>query len=440
MIGQDDPTGAAASPDGSVPPSAAPFGGWRPRVDIAPALGGGPGQDFGSGEKASGMVAGTEARDPARMWSIAGSWPSAGSPPELPSDPAAPGPSPVSGQVPGLDVRPQTPAEPDAEDPLRAALRYRDLLGASDVARARAGRDAHHRRQGSRAQARRSRAAAADIRSRVEGVWAQVAEPLAQYGLTDLDQLRPTESAAGPGSSGSSGRVALTKGGASGPAGGAARGGAGRPGRSGAAVGRRRAGRPLARAGRAQPEAGGGPDGPRGDRTRRRRGVAGGMVAGQDGPVDPRTAPREAYELCLDAMSKAAELRAVTKGAASASAGLMTALASLLSLCVIGLLRVFAHAPGLPCLVGAALVATGLVAAAAGVEVGAKVLARAGVLGAGCAAVAILATFQLAPTGAVAVAGSLVALAAAARFGLGLGAPAEQQPTAGPRAGVSRKG
>ncbi|SNQ50876.1 conserved hypothetical protein [Frankia canadensis] len=55
------------------------------------------------------------------------------------------------------------------------------------------------------------------------------------------------------------------------------------------------------------------------------------------------------------------------------------------------------------------------------------------------AAVAVLATFRLAPTDMVDVAGALVSLAAAARFGLGLGAPAQQQ-AAGARAGGSRKG
>ncbi|MCM3885994.1 hypothetical protein [Frankia sp. R82] len=394
-------------------------------------------------------MAGTEARDPAQLWSIAGSWPHAGPTFDLPPDPTPPpvpagypaggaavsasaslavqvpgvgagsepaGLEPAGSEPAGLEPAGLEPAglEPaESEDPWRAALRYRQLLGTSDVVRARAGRDAHHRRQGSQAQARRHREAAAEIRSRVEGVWGQVAEPLVQYGLTDLDQLRPTEPAS---TASTAGAVKLTKGGA--PAGGHGAGdSAGRR--------RRRAARPLARSGHA--------------------GVGGtGGTAGADhsggGLVDPRTAPRQAYELCLDAMSKAAELRAVSRGAASASAGLMTALASLLSLAVVGLLRVFAHAPGMPCIVGAALVAAGLVAAAAGLEVGVKPIARAGMLGAGCAAVAVLATFRLAPTDAVAVAGSLVALAAAARFGLGVGAPAEPPAQAGSRSGASRKG
>ncbi|MCK9875987.1 hypothetical protein MXD59_09395 [Frankia sp. Ag45/Mut15] len=464
MIGQDDPyRGGAPDGDGaepaepgagwarrSTPPGQA--GGWRPDVSVPPARAASP----AASEEAQEIVRGADPRDPARLWSIAGSWPDAGPTFALPPDPTPPGvptgppaaagpiaaastastavgvPMPAGTPMPTGTPAPGPGAEAEAEDPWRAATRYRDLLGTSDVTRARAGRDAHHRRQGSRAQAQRHRAAARDIRARVDGVWGQVAEPLAQYGLTDLDQLRPAD----PGAAAvePAGQVRLTKGGASTPGGGSG--------------GRRRAGRPLARAGHG-PAVGvqrtrGGQVGPtptdRTDRRRRGSARAGGAAAGPAGPVDPRTAPRQAYELCLDAMSKAAELRAVSKGAASASAGLMTALASLLSLAVVGLLRVFAHAPGMPCVVGAALVASGLVAAAAGMEVGVKAIARAGMLGAGCAAVAVLATFRLAPTDPVAIAGSLVALAAAARFGLGVGAPTQPQAQAGSRAGASRKG
>jgi len=335
----------------------------------------------------------------------------------------------VPWQASGGEAEPEL--EPDS--PHAAACRYRDLLGASDVARARAGQDARSRRQGTRAQARRHREAAADIRTRVENVWAQVSEPLAQYGLTDLDQVRPATGETTP-----AGPVALTK--------------------KSAARGRG-TGRPLASAGHAgwegrtdrDPRGGGMSGDGRGERPGRgaRAGREGGRGrgrgrgpgpggAGAPAPVDPRTAPRQAYELCLDAMSKAAELRAVTKGAESASAGLVTALASLLSLVVVGLLRLFTDTPGMPGIIGAAVLSGGLVVAAAGMEAGVKPALRAGVLGAGMAAVAVLATFRLAPTDVVDVAGSLVALAAASRFGLGLGAPAQQQ--AAGRAGGSRKG
>ncbi len=379
------------------------------------------------------MVAGAESVGTPEAWSIAGSWqrgataaPDAGA---ITTVPASSGPV---GAAPDPDL------DLDLDDPLKAAMQYRRLLGTSDAARARADRDAYQRRQGSRAQARRHREAAADIRARVEGVWAQVAEPLAQYGLTDLDQLKPAaaESAAGA-------AVALTKKSTS-------RGGADAPAQ-------RRPGRPLARAGR---DLRGGPDDDHAAaaRQRHRQAREGGLArggglaregrSGREGrgggqpaaaaPVDPRTAPRQAYDLCLDAMSKAAELRAVAKASGSASAGLMTALACLLSLVVVGVLRVFTQAAGTPCIVGAAVLAAALVAVAAGTEGGGRAVLRAGILGAGAAALAVVATFRLAPMAPVDVAAALLALAAAARFGLGLGSSTEQ--ASGSRAGSSKKG
>lgn len=384
------------------------------------------------------MMAGAEPLDP-EAWSIAGSWQRGATatpdPPAITAVPAPGRPPATADPDPDSDPDPGLGLGPD--DPLRAAMQYRRLLGASDAARARADRDAYQRRQGGRAQARRHREAAADIRARVESVWAQVAEPLAQYGLTDLDQLRPA--AAEP-------AVALTKKAA--------------PRRGADAPAQRRAGRPLASSGR---DLRGGPavgdaagrEGrrPAGD-GREARGAGRSGREGRSGrgelgavgqpaataPVDPRTAPRQAYDLCLEAMSKAAELRAVSKAAGSASAGLMTALACLLSLVFVGVLRVFTEAPGLPCIIGAAVLAAALVAVAAGSEDGVKAVFRAGMLGAGAAAVAVLATFRLAPMAPVDVAAALLALAAAARFGLGLGSGVEQAPASGSRAGGSRKG
>ncbi|KQC39328.1 hypothetical protein UK82_06535 [Frankia sp. ACN1ag] len=389
--------------------------------------------------------------DTPEAWSIAGSWqrgatatpdaaaitavPAPGGPPAgdrvvVPGEPgggAAAAYAGALGRQPGGPAGGPAGADPDPgpDDPLKAAMQYRRLLGASDAARARADRDAYQRRQGGRAQARRHREAAADIRARVESVWAQVAEPLAQYGLTELDQLRPA--AAEPAAA-----VALTKKSA--------------PRRGADAPAQRRPGRPLASSGRdlrGGSDAGhaAGRQGGSGRAGRSGRGELG--VVGQPtaaAPVDPRTAPRQAYDLCLEAMSKAAELRAVSKAAGSASAGLMTALACLLSLVVVGVLRAFTEAPGLPCIIGAAVLAAALVAVAAGSDGGVMAVFRAGMLGAGAAAVAVLATFRLAPMAPVDVAAALLALAAAARFGLGLGSGTEQAPPSGSRAGGSRKG
>jgi len=135
-------------------------------------------------------------------------------------------------------------------------------------------------------------------------------------------------------------------------------------------------------------------------------------------------------------MSKAAELRAVSRGSSSASAGLLTALACLLSLVIVGVLRAFASAQAVPCLVGATIAAAALVMIGSGGEEGAvRAAFRAGMLGAGTAAVAVLATFRLAPVEPLGVVAALVALAAALRFGLGLGSGSPPEP-----AGRSRKG
>lgn len=335
--------------------------------------------------------------------------------------------------------------DPDLDDPAKAAMQYRRLLGASDEARARAGRDARDRRQDGRAAARRHRDAAQDIRARVRSVWDQVAEPLAQYGLTELDQLRSAAGDASAEAAAAVPRVGLAKKGTADR--GLYRDGGGyvpaepgdRRGRSLAQAGREadRTGRGLARQRHRS-------DGlPLGAGRAARDGRAGGPHEPSAAQVDPRTAPRQAYELCLDAMSKAAELRAVSKGTGPASAGLLTALACLLILGIVGLLRAFVAAPALPCLVGSTVAAAVLVALGAGGEDGAKAVLRAGTLGAGTAAVMVLATFRLAPMEPVGVIASLAALAVAVRFGLGLGggqASAGASKSGGSRSGGSRKG
>ncbi|MCM3926481.1 hypothetical protein ND748_33030, partial [Frankia sp. AiPs1] len=96
-------------------------------------------------------MAGAEPLDTPEAWSIAGSWqrgatatPDAAAITAIPADPAS-------------DA--DRDLDPGPDDPLKAAMQYRRLLGASDAARARADRDAYQRRQGGRAQARRHREA-----------------------------------------------------------------------------------------------------------------------------------------------------------------------------------------------------------------------------------------------------------------------------------------
>jgi hypothetical protein len=300
------------------------------------------------------------------------------------------------------------PLDPDLTDPARsdprvAAARYRALLAVSDEARAKFAERRLARQEGDLALARRHREAAEEIRSRIENVWRQVAEPLAQHGLNDLDQLRLAPDGSGEpgaGTAGAAGAAALTD-----PA---------------------RRGRPVARAGRAAR---------RGARTGARtaspavhgspgwtgEGDRAGPVAGLT--VDPATAPAEAYRLCLEAMSQAAELRAVSRPGSAASAGLLTGAGCALVAGLVAVARIFLDAAALPCLAAGAVACAALVAV--GVEgAGARAVSRAALMGAGTAGAAVIATLRFVPPEPAGVVASLASLALALRFGLGFGAPA----------------
>jgi hypothetical protein len=138
--------------------------------------------------------------------------------------------------------------------------------------------------------------------------------------------------------------------------------------------------------------------------------------------VDPAAAQNEAYQLCLQAMSQAAELRAVNRAGSSASVGLLTGAGCALVAGVVAVVRILLSAAGLPCLVAAAVACAALVTV--GADGGARAAARAALMGAGTAGVAVLATLRFVPPEPVGIIGSLAAVALALRFGLGFGAPA----------------
>jgi hypothetical protein len=297
--------------------------------------------------------------------------------------------------------------DPSALGPRAAAARYRALLAESDRARVKIFERLQARQEGDLALARRHRDAAEDIRSRVEGVWRQVAEPLAQHGLSDLDQLRPAAAGGEPAAA------------AVGP-----------PVPGGRPVARRGT-RSAARSGRGRGRRAGAPGGA-------------GAESGRTGPVvastvDPATAPAEAYQLCLNAMSQAAELRAVNRAGSSASVGLLTGAGCALVAGVVAVVRIFLSAAGLPCLVAAAVACAALVTV--GADGGARAAARAALMGAGTAGVAVLVTLRFVPPEPVGIIGSLAAVALALRFGLGFGAPAgDGKAVASGKAGAPGRG
>ncbi|MBL7552211.1 hypothetical protein I6A60_30755 [Frankia sp. AgB1.9] len=338
-----------------------------------------------------------------------GEWDEPARPDYLPAVPVAPIP------LPGPGGGPEAGAGGDGGllDPRLAARRYAELLGDAD--RARGERDALARagQEDALVQAERYRDAAADVRDRVSDVWRQVAETLAQFGVTDLHQVRdhaPTpEALPGIGFEDEPAPDAPRR----------------RP-----ALGR------DARRGQASPppwRRGGGagaadPVGP---------GGAGVAVAERDGAVSLPAELERARQLCLRALASSAELRGVRGASSSLSVGLVTAGGCLLVAVVVAVGRVFFAATGLPCVLGALVVGGALVSV--GTEGGgAKAAVRSALLAAGTAGAVVLATLRLAPIEPLGIISSLLALAAAIRFGLGFGAPKPEKPPARGPAGRRR--
>ncbi|MBX6390528.1 MAG: hypothetical protein IRZ08_16305, partial [Frankia sp.] len=141
--------------------------------------------------------------------------------------------------------------------------------------------------------------------------------------------------------------------------------------------------------------------------------------------LDPAEAVARARRLCMQALANAAELRGVLRASTSLSVGLVTAGACLLAGVVAGVLRVAVGAEGLPCLAAALVIGGGIVSVAT--EAGPKAALRSALLAAGTAGAVVLATLRVAPSEPAGIIGSLLALALAVRFGLGVGAPASAQ-------------
>ncbi|ADP80978.1 hypothetical protein [Pseudofrankia inefficax] len=413
-----------AAPGPSVraprPPAARP-GGEPSRP--APPVGPGPGRTSGDdladrpgsfGYSDPGGLTGPGGRDdpaagpahdlPAQL----GEWGEPARPEYLPAVPVAPIPLPGPGGGPATGAR----GDAGPMDPRLAARRYAELLGDAD--RARGERDALARagHEDALVQAERYRDAAADVRDRVGDVWRQVAETLAQFGVTELHQVRdhaPTpEALPGIGFDDEPAPDARRR-----------RPALGRDGRRGqASPPRRRGGGAEA----ADPVALGG---------------AGVAVAERDGAVSLSAELERARQLCLRALASSAELRGVRGASSSLSVGLVTAGGCLLVAVVVAVGRVFFAATGLPCVLGALVVGGALVSV--GTEGGgAKAAVRSALLAAGTAGAVVLATLRLAPIEPLGIISSLLALAAAIRFGLGFGAPKPEKPPARGPAGRRR--
>ncbi|AEH09594.1 MULTISPECIES: hypothetical protein [Protofrankia] len=328
--------------------------------------------------------------------------------------------------------------DPDLDDPLIAAVRYRALLAELNQARNKVEDRMSAGRQRRAALAQAHRESAEAIRAKVDEVWRTVAEPLAHHGISSLDQLRPPpveraddvpavaaadhdfsdrylsdhdvpgHDVAGHDVAGrtSDRDIPVVTG----------------PGR-----GHGPGGRPIARAqhrrgepGRARPAGGAAPQ-----RRARTRQVVRAASAGAAVPFEPSEAPGRAHELCLIAMGHAAELRAVTRSGSSASAAIVIGLGCLLVAGGVTVLRVLFGVAALPSLTGAAVLTA--VGVAVATDVARVEVARAALLGAGTAGAAVLATIRVASLDPTDVIASLVALVLALRFGLGVGAPRHPQ-------------
>lgn len=343
-------------------------------------------------------------------------------------DAVAPGAASAVGPV-GVPDSDRLPAAAP-ESPAELAGRYRALLGELVVL------DPPPPGDGM-AAARRYRESARVIRDRVEQVWDNVAEPLAAHGFTELaqvaEQVRLDRHAAatpgghlpGAGDVPDAGQLpdAVTL-----PDAGRRRGRGGRHG-----VGRAH-GRPLARGPVAVSPTSRPPMSLRkagtADRNPADRNSGGPALPGASGPgvdaealaavtADPLGAPARAHALCMHAMTRAAELRALGRTRRGLPYALATLLACLLAGAAVTLSRTAGSAAAVPCLGVAAGVVTFLVGT---LSTGGRLQAvRAGLLGAGAAAVAVLATAPGLPRDPSGVISAGVVAIVAARFGLGLG-------------------
>jgi len=335
----------------------------------------------------------------------------------LPALATSPGPRPVlppgSAQVPPPGAPPGWAAGPgETLDPRLAARRFEHLLAAAAAARGERDALAQAGREEALTRAERYREAAGDVRDRVQDAWRQVAEALAPFGVTELRQVRDQapELAAGPPADALPG-IGLPDGTGAAPA----RPALGRDGRRGQAAGPRRRRGPADRAVPASP------------------------AAEPDTAEPDVTAELErARMLCLRALASGAELRGALRASSSLSVGLATAGGCALVAVVVTVARVFFGAVGLPCVLGALIVGAAVVSV--GTEGGgARAAGRSALLAAGTAGAAVLATLRVAPVEPLGIVASLLALAAAVRFGLGFGAPAKpEKPAARGAAGKRR--
>ena len=299
-------------------------------------------------------------------------------------------------------------ANPDLADPRIAAARYLGLLADVEARRDALSERTRADKAGVVAGAQRYRDVAAAIRAKVEETWVGVGPPLAQHGLSDLDQLRPGSPAGDP-------AVAAGPSAEEGRGDGRGRGRGDRGDRHG------EKGRPLARR-----------TGRHGDQAPPGRAGARPRPAG----IDPDEARHQAFQHCREARVAAAELRGLSRGGASASATLVAGAVCLLAGALTAFARIAFDASAPPCLALGALAGWLAVTSLSG---GSRLDAvRAGLVAAGTAGVAVLSTLRLAPSDPAGVAASLAVVALAIRFGFGVGGGADAKAKAA--GGKSRGG
>jgi len=265
-------------------------------------------------------------------------------------------------------------ADPEHDHPRLAAARFHGLLAGVEGERDRLRAERSASDELGAEAARRHRETAAAIRDRVEEVWDSLSEPLAVFGITELDDIRVEAPAAD----------APVPGRARGRTPGKAPGGPGRP----AAVSM--------------------------DKTA----PAGGGIAAPRGRAELVTVAQRAHDHCMVAMSRSAELRAELKPAADASAALVTGVGVLAGAGLALVLRVYAHLAGLPAIAVGVTLAACLVGAASG---GARAVGRAALFGGAAAAVVVLMTARVTKADPPSIILSVLLILTAARFGLGIG-------------------
>jgi len=286
-------------------------------------------------------------------------------------------------------------ADPEHDHPRLAAARFHGLLAGVEGERERLRAERSASDELGAEAARRHRETAAAIRDRVEEVWDSLSEPLAVFGITELDDIRveaPAADAPVPGRA--RGRTPGKAPGGHPPEATGRMGGA--PGRGGRQVG---PGRPAAVSM---------------DKTS----PAGGGIAAPRGRAELVTVAQRAHDHCMVAMSRSAELRAELKPAADASAALVTGVGVLAGAGLALVLRVYAHLAGLPAIAVGVTLAACLVGAASG---GARAVGRAALFGGAAAAVVVLMTARVTKADPPSIILSVLLILTAARFGLGIG-------------------